>query len=78
MKTYKSNNMYYRYPLSKKEAIIEMKKGNKITHSTFTEEEWIIEIEGLIHMECGNVCTKEVFWKYRQMNIWNNNYKVFR
>lgn len=66
------------YTLSKQEAISEMQKGNKITHVCFTEDEWITIENDKIVDENGYKASKEEFWRYRYLEIWETNYALFK
>jgi len=64
--------------MTKQEAIQEMKKEKKLTHTTFSDEEWIT-MAGLdtIVAEDGYTMAEEDFWKYRSSFIFQNNWNFF-
>ena len=66
------------YPLSRDEAIAEMKKGNKVTHASFTDSEWMTMDRNKILLEDGVRCSPDEFWRYRQLECWNNDYAIFK
>lgn len=59
------------------EAIKEMKLGKKMTHSTFTSEEWITILGNKFLFEDGVQCDQEEFWKYRLDEIFKINWEFY-
>jgi hypothetical protein len=72
------NLLIMEYPLSRDEAIAEMKKGNKVTHASFTDSEWMTMDRNKILLEDGVRCSPDEFWRYRQLECWNNDYAIFK
>lgn len=63
--------------MTKQEAILEMKKGIKITHELFDDNEWMT-MDGLtIVLEDGVRCSQSEFWVSRIQSEWDNGYSVF-
>lgn len=64
--------------MTKKEAIAEMQKGNKITHRHFSSNEWMTMKDGNILLEDGVLCEPDKFWKWRTDSSWNDNYSLWK
>ena len=60
--------------MTKKEAIILMQQGVKITHIYFSKEEWVTMEDGMILLEDGVRCEQVEFWKWRTSDFWNEGY----
>ena len=64
--------------MNKQEAIEQMKKGIKITHTYFAEDEWMtMNSVGEIVLEDGVRCEPHDFWQWRKSDIWNDGYDLF-
>lgn len=64
--------------MNKIEAIEKMKQGVKVTHKSFTNEEWMtMDRSGRIILEDGTRCLEYHFWKYRSDLSWLSGYDVF-
>jgi hypothetical protein len=59
------------------EAIAEMKKGNKIKHLFFLDNEWMTMRNGEIITEEGYKHFPYEFWSYRQLESWNDGYSFY-
>ena len=58
-----------------KEAAIElMKEGVKITHESFTKEEWMTYENGRMLLEDGVKCSRHEFWGWRMDSCWDDGY----
>lgn len=65
--------------MTKKEAIKLMKKGVKMTHKYFSDDEWIyIGNDGRYVLEDGVECDYDEFWHCRQDEQWNNDWSIFK
>lgn len=65
--------------MDKFQAIQLMIKGQKITHKSFTSEEWMtIDIEdGMILLDDGVKCSNKDFWRDRMNEFWEEGYSLF-
>lgn len=64
--------------MTKEDAIVKMQKGKKVTHPSFTDEEWMtMNNQGQIELEDGVVCEPYEFWRWRQDEAWDKDYSVF-
>lgn len=63
--------------MNKKEAILAIQEGKKVTHRRFAPNEWMTMLMGMIVFEDGAVCTPQEFWQWRTNPIWDNGYKLF-
>ena len=67
-----SNNM------SKEDALLALSDGIRMTHSSFTEEEWIEQLyDGNFIFEDGVICSPDEFWTYRE-DCFENGWLVAR
>lgn len=63
--------------MNKPEAILEMKKGNKVTHTNFSPEEWMtMNSDDEIVLEDGVVCSELEFWSWRTGLSWWTGYSL--
>ena len=63
--------------MNKEEAIKAMQEGKKITHTSFTDEEWMTMKDGKILTEEGYLHPWVDFWYWRQEPIWEKNYSLY-
>lgn len=63
--------------MTKQEAIEAMRQRKKVTHSYFTDDEFIKMEKGKIVTEEGYSAPPEEFWKYRQSVWWNEGWELF-
>ena len=63
--------------MTKQEAIIKMKQGEKITHRFFSLEEWMTIDNGEILLEDGVRCSEDEFWKWRTDKSWDDGYEIY-
>lgn len=64
--------------MDKAQAIAEMKKGKKLTHKYFTEDEWVtIGVNGQYVLEDGVECSFYEFWRWRQSEAFNSDWEFF-
>lgn len=66
--------------MTKEEALAEMQKGKKLTHTSFTEDEWMSldDKTGDMVLEDGVICSPYEFWRYRQGPEWEKDYEIFK
>lgn len=66
--------------MTRLEAIEEMKKGNRITHRYFTDDEWVSSNKygDIYTLEDGVQCTKHEFWRWRSSISWSDGYEIFK
>lgn len=66
--------------MTKGEAIQAMKSGQKITHTSFTSDEWMTsDPRGLVYtFEDGVKVTYRTFWENREGNGWDKGYFIFK
>lgn len=64
--------------MDQKQAILEMKKGKKVTHKNFCKGEWMTIDNGLIVFEDGTTCDQIDFWRWRIDNTWITGYSIWR
>lgn len=63
--------------LTKAQAIEEMKKGHKVTHRFFSDDEWVTMQGNIIRMEQGQGCWASQFWKDRDGAEWEYNWELW-
>lgn len=63
--------------MTKDEAILQMKLGKKMTHSTFTDREFITIENNMIVDECGYCFDIDDFFYYRQDDIFNSGWSEY-
>lgn len=63
---------------SKDEAIKLMQQGEKITHFTFTDNEWMTMKDGKVHLEDGVQCSPSEFWRWRTNEYWDSGYSIYK
>ncbi len=63
--------------MTKEEAIVVMKAGNKVRHESFSDNEWMTIEHGRILFEDGVRCTLPDFWSDRTNPSWNKNYMLW-
>lgn len=63
--------------MTKDEAIFAAKRGEKVTHKTFSDGEWFGFSSGKMYFEDGMRCSEEEFWHYRSSEIWDCGYAIF-
>jgi len=64
--------------MTKLEALEAMNKGKKVTHKSFTKEEWITKTYGYNYLlEDGVVCSFSEFWRWRTEPCWDNDWSIF-
>jgi hypothetical protein len=65
--------------MTKAEAIEQLKQGIRVTHRTFYDDEWLsMRTDGKYLFEDGNVCTSKDFWEYRQEDVWDDGWEVWK
>jgi hypothetical protein len=62
--------------LTKEQAITAMRVGAKVTHSTFTDNEWMTMKGVQIKFEDGCVVSGMMFWLDRTSESWNDGYSL--
>lgn len=63
--------------MTKKEAIQLMREGKKVTHTYFSNDEWMTIKNGKILLEDGVVCSLSEFFLWRQEEGWEDGYMLF-
>ena len=63
--------------MTRTEAIAEMKKGNKVTHIFFSDNEWMTMEDEKIVTEEGYRHRPYEFWSYRQLESWEDGYSLY-
>lgn len=63
--------------MTKQEAIIEMQKGIKIIHTSFSPWEWITLKSGEFLFEDGYTVDPDLFWLDRQGEEWEIGWDYF-
>lgn len=64
--------------MTKAEAIEAIRQGKKVTHSYFTNDEFITMKNGRIITEEGYSASPEEFWRYRTSESWNEHWELFQ
>lgn len=62
--------------MTKDEALIELKKGNKLTHKYFTDGEFIYQKGDNYVFEDGVGCHPVILWEDRATDEWENNWSL--
>jgi len=62
--------------MNKEQAKEAMRKGEKLTHPTFTDEEWITEKDSKILTEEGYLHNMVEFWSYRQLPAFDEDWSI--
>lgn len=64
--------------LTRSEAIIKMKEGEKITHIYFPKGDWVtMRNENIVTSDGFTISTDE-FWSYRQLEGWCAGYSIYK
>jgi hypothetical protein len=63
--------------MTKQEAIELMKQGVKVTHPTFTSDEWMTMKDGKILTEDGYTHDPYEFWSYRTAPYFQTNWRIY-
>ncbi len=63
--------------MKRQEAIAAMKKGIKITHDAFSDNEWMSMKGNKIITEDDYSHSVKEFWSYRQGETWDKGYSTF-
>lgn len=68
------------YNLTKDEAIKAMKKGKKVTHKYFSENEWMVmSPSGFYEFEDGYSISPSEFWGTRNdKEVWETGWKIIK
>lgn len=64
--------------MTKQEAIEAMRRGVRITHTAFTDDESMVIVGPYIIFEDGNHCKFDEFWKTRTTKCWEDGYSIWR
>ena len=64
--------------MTKEEAIVQMKAGNKLTHTYFTPDEWVTILNDKYHFEDGVECSFEEFWSHRMGPAWFFGWEIYK
>jgi hypothetical protein len=64
--------------MEKHEAIKAMEDGEKVTHKSFTKDEWMKLTGQLFEFEDGIRCQYDEFWDYRSEKEWDSGWEIFR
>jgi hypothetical protein len=62
---------------SKQVATKLMKKGKRVTHRYFSNDEWITMIGNIIRMELGQECWASEFWRDRTDKAWETDWYLY-
>lgn len=63
--------------MNKAEAIQAMQDGKKVTHVSFTSDEWATMQNGKILLEDGVRCSPAEFWRWRTAAGFDNGWEEF-
>lgn len=65
--------------MTKEEAIVMMKAGQKLTHRHFSDDEWVASNpSGTIYtLEDGVKCPPNEFWRWRTDTAWDTDWEIF-
>jgi len=64
--------------MTKNEAIDAMKKGEKVTHRHFSDNEFITMKDGVIVDENGYRLNADEFWAYRTNNAFAEDWEIYK
>jgi hypothetical protein len=64
--------------MTKTEAIEAMKRGEKVTHQYFTQDEWVTMKGNRIVFEDGVNMSPDEYWAYREGNGWKDEYSIVK
>lgn len=64
--------------MTKQEAIQAMEKGEKVTHTYFSPDEWITIQNGSILTEEGYLIYQDEFWSYRENSYFNEGWELYK
>ena len=64
--------------MTRQEAVQAMANGEKITHESFSDQEWMTMENGKILLEDGVRCSPQEFWQWRQGESWETGYSRFK
>ena len=64
--------------MNKAEMLVALEGGYKVTHCSFTEEEWMMSDGGIgLVFEDGVRCSLSEFWEYRQDGRFEDGWSIF-
>lgn len=64
--------------MNRTEMLVALEEGCKVTHCSFTEEEWMMSDGGRgLVFEDGVRCSLNEFWMYRQNERFNDGWSIF-
>jgi len=63
--------------MTKQEAIAAMGIGETVSHSSFTDKEWLRDDGRMFEFEDGCKCSYSVFWSFREQDSWNDGWSKF-
>jgi hypothetical protein len=65
--------------LTKRQAFEEMKKGNKVTHRNFTDEEYLMLVKGNVFSEEDIlICSEDNFFLYNKGVEWQTGWSLYQ
>lgn len=64
--------------MSKDEALIELQRGNKVTHKYLKLGEFIFKRGKNYVFKDGYIATPILFWKDKGVDEWENNWELFK
>jgi hypothetical protein len=65
--------------LTKRQAYEEMKKGNKVSHKNFIDEEYLILVKGNVFSEEDIlICSEEKFFLYNKGVDWQTGWSLYQ
>lgn len=63
--------------MTQEAAIEQMKRGEKITHRYFSNNEWMTMENGMILLEDGYKIHPDEFWGLRHQDGWKDGYEYY-
>lgn len=63
--------------MTKEEALLALKDGEKLSHRYFDPHEWVREEDGVYIFEDGCRCEPVDFWAFRDGNSWNYDWRIW-
>lgn len=64
--------------MTKAEMLVALKKGKKVTHKNFSEDEYMCIKDGMLVFEDGVTITLEEFWIGRNSYDWLTDWEIYK
>ena len=63
--------------MTRKEAMLALSQGHKITHKYFLPTEFVVMINNVMQDEQGIIFDPAIFWGWRMSEYWDNGWSIY-